>query len=59
LTAFSQIAGFLACPRATAEQLTPVERWYRILKRGAEKLREEKNIAPGGRLLPSRAADFG
>jgi hypothetical protein len=57
--ALTRIAGFFAELRRTAEQLTPLERWYRILSEALKKfLRGRKLVAP--RLLqPAGASSYG
>ena len=55
--ALTRIAGFFTHLRKTAEQLTALERWYRILSQALKKfLRGRKLVAP--RSLPAGAASY-
>jgi hypothetical protein len=53
----TRIAGFFAHLRKTAEQLTALERWYRILSEALKKfLRGRKPVPP--LQLPAGAASY-
>jgi len=58
-TAFRRIASFFATLRETAEQLTPIERWHRILSEALKSFLNGKILHPPQRLLPSAAATYG
>ena len=49
--AYLRIAGFLKRLRQTAEQLDPVQRWYRILSEAP--LPERRQLDPPRRLAPA------
>ena len=44
--ALTRIAGFFAELRKTAEQLTPLERWYRILSQALVKFLRGRKLVP-------------
>ena len=48
--ALTRIGGFLETLRATAEQLTPLERWYRILSEALVKYLKGRQLDPPRRL---------
>ena len=48
--AFARIGGFFARLRQTAEQLTPLERWYRILSEALVKYLKGRQLDPPKRL---------
>ena len=50
--AYLRIAGFLAQLRQTAEQLDPVQRWYRILSEALRKYLRGRQLIPPARLQP-------
>jgi hypothetical protein len=57
-TALTRIAAFFAQLRKTAEQLTALERWYRILTRALKKFLRGRKLVPP-RQLPAGAASYG
>jgi hypothetical protein len=56
--ALSRIAGFFAQLRKTAEQLTALERWYRILSQALTRFLRGRKLVPP-RQLPAGAASYG
>jgi len=56
--ALTRIAGFFFKLRRSAEQLTPLQRWYRILSEALKKFLRGRTLVPP-RLLPSGAASYG
>ena len=48
-----RIAGFLAQLRETAEQLDPVQRWYRILSEALKRYLKGRKLDPPPRLAPA------
>jgi hypothetical protein len=57
-TALTRIAAFFAQLRKTAEQLTALERWYRILNQALKKFLRRRKLVPP-RPLPSGATSYG
>jgi len=57
--ALTRIAGFFNELRKTAEQLTPLERWYRILSEALKKFPRGRKLIPPRRLSPAGAASYG
>jgi hypothetical protein len=57
--AFTHIGQFFAGLRQTAEQLTPLERWYRILSRALVKYLHERQLDPPRRIPPDAATAVG
>jgi hypothetical protein len=57
--AFKRIAGFFAELRRTAEQLTPLERWYRILSEALKKFLRGRRLFPPRQFRPAGAATYG
>src|SRR5882762_9105846 len=51
--AYLRIAGFLARLRQTAEQLDPVQRWYRILSEALKRYLKGRQLDPPPRLAPA------
>src|SRR3954452_844882 len=51
--AYLRIAGFLAQLRQTAEQLDPVQRWYRILSEALKRYLKGRQLEPPLRLAPA------
>jgi hypothetical protein len=51
--AYLRIAGFLARLRETAEQLDPVQRWYRILSEALKRYLKGRQLDPPHRLAPA------
>jgi hypothetical protein len=51
--AYLRIAGFLARLRETAEQLDPVQRWYRILSEALKRYLKGRQLDPPPRLAPA------
>jgi hypothetical protein len=51
--AYLRIAGFLARLRRTAEQLDPVQRWYRILSEALKRYLKGRQLDPPLRLAPA------
>jgi transposase-like protein len=56
--ALTRIAGFFSELRKTAEQLTPLERWYRILSEALKKFRRGRILVPPRQLQPAGAASY-
>jgi hypothetical protein len=56
--ALTRIARFFAQLR-TAEQLTPLERWYRILSEALKKFLRGRKLVPPRQLQPAGAASYG
>ena len=56
--ALTRIAGFFAHLRKTAEQLTALERWYRILSEALKKFLRGRKLEPPLQ-LPAGAASYG
>ena len=50
--AYIRIAGFLAELRKTAEQLDPLERWYRIISEALRYFLKGRQLRPPLRLNP-------
>jgi hypothetical protein len=57
--ALTRIAGFFAKLRKTAEQLTALERWYRILSQALKKFLRGRKLVPPRQLEPAGAASYG
>jgi hypothetical protein len=57
--ALTRIAGFFNELRKTAEQLTPLERWYRILSEALKKFLRGRKLIPPRQLSPAGAASYG
>jgi hypothetical protein len=57
--AFTRIAGFFATLRKTAEQLSPLERWYRILSEALKKFLRGRILVPPRQLQPTGPASYG
>jgi hypothetical protein len=57
--ALTRIARFFSQLRKTAEQLSPIERWYRILSEAFKKFLRGRKLIPPRRLQPSGAAGYG
>ena len=57
--ALTRIAGFFAKLRTTAEQLTALERWYRILSQALKKFLRARNLVLPRQLRPAGAASYG
>jgi hypothetical protein len=57
--ALTRIARFFSQLRKTAEQLTPIERWYRILSEALKKFLRGRKLIPPRPLQPSGAASYG
>ena len=57
--ALTRIAGFFNTLRKTAEQLTPLERWYRILSEALKKFLRGRKLIPPRQLSPAGAASYG
>jgi Transposase DDE domain group 1 len=57
--ALTRIASFFAELRQTAEQLTPLERWYRILSEALKKFLRGRILLPPRLLHPAEAASYG
>jgi Transposase DDE domain group 1 len=55
--ALSRIAGFFSKLRRDAEQLTPLQRWYRILSEALKKVLRGRTLVPP-RQLPAGAASY-
>ena len=51
--AYLRIAGFLTRLRETAEQLDPVQRWYRILSEALKRYLKGRQLDPPLRLAPA------
>jgi hypothetical protein len=52
-TAYLRIAGFLAELRKNAEQLDPLEKWYRILSEALRHFLHGRQLQPPLRLNPA------
>jgi hypothetical protein len=48
-----RIVGFLARVRDTADQLNPVQRWYRIPSEALKRYRKGRQLDPPPRLAPA------
>jgi hypothetical protein len=57
--ALTRIAGFFAQLRTTAEQLTALERWYRILTQALKKFLRGRKLVPPRQFQPAGAASYG
>ena len=57
--ALTRIASFFAELRKTAEQLTPLERWYRILSEALKKFLRGRILVPPRQFQPAGAASYG
>ena len=57
--ALTRIAGFFAQLRETAEQLSPLERWYRILSQALKKFLRGRKLVPPRQFQPAGAASYG
>ena len=57
--ALTRIASFFANLRETAEQLTPLERWYRILSEALKKFLRGRKLVPPRQLQPAGSASYG
>jgi hypothetical protein len=57
--AFTRIGVFFAEPRQTAEQLTPGERWYRILSQALVKYLRGRQLRPPPRIQAGGATAMG
>ena len=57
--ALTRIASFFAKLRETAEQLTPLERWYRILSEALKKFLRGRKLVPPRQLQPAGSASYG
>ena len=57
--ALSSIAGFFGELRKTAEQLTALERWYRILTQALKKFLRGRKLVPPRQFQPAGAASYG
>ena len=57
--ALTHIADFFAKLQRTAEQLTPLERWYRILSEALKKFLRGRILVPPRQLQPAGAASYG
>jgi hypothetical protein len=57
--ALTRIARFFSQLRRAAEQLSPIERWYRILSEAFKKFLRGRKLIPPRRLQPSGAASYG
>ena len=57
--ALTRIAAFFAELRKTAEQLTAIERWYRILSQALVKYLRGRKLVPPRPLQPAGAASYG
>jgi len=57
--ALSRIAGFFTKLRKTAEQLTTLERWYRILSQALKKYLRGRILVPPRQLRSAGAASYG
>ena len=53
-----RIADFFPRLRKTAEQLTPLERWYRILSEALKKFLRGRILVPPRQLQPAGAASY-
>jgi hypothetical protein len=57
--ALTRIANFFAQLRKTAEQLTPLERWHRILSEALKKFLRGRILVPPRQFQPAGAASYG
>jgi len=57
--ALTRIGAFFADLRQTAEQLTPMDRWYRILSRALTKYLHGRQLAPPRRIQAGEATAMG
>jgi Transposase DDE domain len=57
--ALTRIAGFFAQLRKTAEQLTALECWYRILTQALKKFLRGRKLVPPRQFQPAGAASYG
>ena len=57
--ALTRIAGFFSELRKTAEQLTALERWYRILSQALKRFLRGRKLVPPGQFQPAGAASYG
>jgi hypothetical protein len=57
--ALTRIAGSFSGLRTTAEQLTPLERWYRILSEALKKFLRGRILVPPRQLQHAGAASYG
>src|SRR5712675_2387946 len=57
--ALTRIARFFAQLRKTAEQLTALQRWYRILSQALKKFMRGRKLVPPGQFQPAGAASYG
>ena len=57
--ALTRIASFFATLRKTAEQLTALQRWYRILSQALKKFLRGRKLVPPPQLSPAGAASHG
>ena len=57
--ALTRIAQFFLELRNTAEQLTPIDRWYRILSEALKKFLRGRKLIPPRQLQSSEAAGYG
>ena len=57
--ALTRIAGFFAALRQTAEQLTPLDRWYRILSQALTKYLRGRQLEPPRRIQAEAATIMG
>ena len=57
--ALTRIAGFFSELRKTAEQLTPLERWYRILSEALKTFLRGRILVPPCQCQPAGAASYG
>ena len=51
--AYVRVAGFFARLRQTAEQMDPVQRWYRILSEALRRFLHGRQLIPPARLEPA------
>jgi hypothetical protein len=56
--ALTRIAAFFAELRKAAEQLTTLERWYRILSQALIKFLRGRKLVPPPQLSPAGAASY-
>ena len=57
--AFTRIAGFFTTLRQTAEQLTPLDRWYRILSQALVKYLHGRQLEPPRQIQADAATAMG
>jgi hypothetical protein len=57
--ALTRIAHFFLELRNAAEQLTPIDRWYRILSEALKKFLRGRKLIPPRQLQSSEAAGYG